>query len=187
MARSGAPQSGIAITARVSGSGGATIAGNEADLDALARKMAEKIFGATQPYRYGIYLDTHGRAAEAMPVFKTLATNGPLPERVWGYIGWYNALTDTAPIAVRSRLLERALVLQPDNLLAINNLASTKSVAGHQEAAFRLENRLQSALRDNNAELIDTARLPALRRRAQAARTGCWGLSARRHRRPLMS
>ena len=180
-------QSGIAITARLSGSGGVTIAGNEADQDVLTRKMAEKIFGATQPYRYGIYLDTHGRAAEAMPVFKTLATNGPLPERVWGYIGWYNALTDTAPIAVRSRLLERALVLQPDNLLAINNLASTESVAGHQEAAFRLENRLQSALRDNNAELIDTARCQPCAGRHRQRGTGCWGLSGRRHRRPPMS
>jgi hypothetical protein len=161
---------GIAITARVSGSGGMTIVGNEADVDVLVQKMAEKIFGATQPYRYGIYLDTHGRAAEAMLVFKVLATTGPPPERVWGYIGWYNALTDTAPIAVRSRLLERALTLQPDNILAINNLSSTRITAGQEEEAFRLENRLQSALRDNNAELIDTARLPGLRRQAQSAR-----------------
>jgi hypothetical protein len=161
---------GIAITARVSGDSGATVTGSEADLDTLVQKMAGKIYGRTQPYRYAVYLNTHGRIAEAIPIFRELALNGPARERPWGYIGWSNSVADRSGASVRASLLEQAVAQQPDNLVAMNNLISARLSLGQAEEALRLERQLQSVLqRGNSGGLVDPGQIPALGASSRAA------------------
>ena len=47
---------GIAVTAREGAAPGATFTGPESDLDGLMQKVAEHIYGITQPYRYANFL-----------------------------------------------------------------------------------------------------------------------------------
>lgn len=162
--------SGLAITARVAGESGTTVVGSEADLDALVHKCAESIYRVTQPYRYGAYLQTAGRSAEAIAVFKSLAETGPEQERPWGYIGWANSLLDTKEGNDKDAPLQKALALQPDNLLALNNFANGRSRTGQEEEAFQLNARQLIAFDHNPSATINPSQVPALRQRAEGLR-----------------
>jgi tetratricopeptide (TPR) repeat protein len=174
--------SGLAITARVSGESGATVVGGEPDLDALVHKCAESIYRVTQPYRYGAYLQTAGRSAEAIAVFKLLAESGPEQERPWGYIGWANSLLDTKEGNDKDAPLQKALALQPDNILALNNFANGRSRTGQEEEEFHLNARQLIAFDHNPSATISPAQIPALRQRAEgihAQLLGDWQEAAR--------
>ena len=70
-------QTGITLTTRLSGESGASFSGTEADLGSLVQKAAENVFGGTQPYRYAVYLGSHGRPNEAFEVYRNLAKAAP--------------------------------------------------------------------------------------------------------------
>ena len=167
--------SGIAITARVSGGFVTTVSGSEGEMDALVRKVAENIYGATQPYRYGVYLNIHGRTAEAITVFKGLAATGPMQERPWGYIGWANALTDTAQRGEMNALLQKALALQPDNVLALNNLTNGTGRTGREQETLDISTRTLAALRAAPSAMIVPAQLAAFQKQTLSARARLLG------------
>src|ERR1700722_13939261 len=56
-------EKGIALTVRTSRNSSLEFAGRESDLGALLERAAESVYGQTQPYRYAIYLTSHGRNA----------------------------------------------------------------------------------------------------------------------------
>jgi len=156
---------GIAVTARASGNTSLTVSGNEADLDALIHRTAEHIYGSTQPYRYALYLSRLYRDDEATPIFKNLIAMGPARERPWGYIGLSNTLANHGDIVTRISLLESALALQPDNILAQNIRIMSLEFSGRQEEAFRGEELLQATFhRGGGSDLIDAERVPGLRK-----------------------
>ncbi|MGH2929496.1 MAG: hypothetical protein ACRDL8_14940, partial [Solirubrobacteraceae bacterium] len=59
--RSGA---GMQVTARAGDLAGRTLEGPEPNLDGLIAQAAEAVYAQTQPYRYAVYLASHGRQAE---------------------------------------------------------------------------------------------------------------------------
>jgi len=79
---------GIALTARLGDTPPQTFTGPDAKIDDLAQPAAEAIYRDSQPYRFGQYLDQHGRIAEAFAVISDLATHGPPSERGWAYAQW---------------------------------------------------------------------------------------------------
>lgn len=83
---------GLSVTARAGGEPGKTFAGAEADTDALIGQAAEAVYAQTQPYRYAVYLASHGRAAEGMARFEQLARRGSPEDQPWAYGGWSAAL-----------------------------------------------------------------------------------------------
>jgi tetratricopeptide (TPR) repeat protein len=147
---------GIALTARIGADSGASFAGAENDLDALVQKAAEHLYGITQPYRYGVYLEQQGRHSEAATVFQALAKTGPPSERAWAYIGLAVGANDPDPYA-GSRLFGRAVELDPTNALAIGDLANTEgglghaeqAVAGHRKALALLSSMSQGQIRED--------------------------------------
>ena len=159
---------GIAISARVSGGGGFTVAGTESEMDAAIRRLAERIYGQTQPYRYGVYLARQGRTAEALTVFRPMALSGPMQERAWGYSGWASAvpLTD---IDLRLKLMLRGLELQPDNPVLLSNLANLYAGRGRWTKALPYQ---ALAEQFRGERLVDPAAVPTMRRSLQARRTG---------------
>ena len=76
---------GLAITTRLGEEPGETAEGPQDDFDALARKAAEAIYRASQPYRYAQYLLAHGRRQEAQTVADDLADTADARERPWAY------------------------------------------------------------------------------------------------------
>jgi tetratricopeptide (TPR) repeat protein len=124
---------GFAVTARAGAGAGITVHGN--DLDALPIQIAERLFGETQPYRYGIYLSSHRREPESKAVLLALAqSDAPTSERAWAYSGLLFVENDTR----RSEQYGNAAVaLNPDLLLAHNNLSAVAWRLGHSELAYR--------------------------------------------------
>ena len=124
---------GFAVTARAGNMAGATFRGP--NLDTLLDRAAESLFGGTQPYRYGIYLSSHGRGAEAKAVLLALAqSDAPASERAWAYSGLLFVENDTR----RSEQYGYAAVaLNPDLLLAHNNLSAVAWRLGHSEFNYR--------------------------------------------------
>jgi len=85
---------GIAVTAREGAAPGATFTGPESDLDGLMQKVAEHIYGITQPYRYANFLfygnlDTPmaDRAAKATAIYRGLIAGPSARERAWAWNG----------------------------------------------------------------------------------------------------
>jgi len=124
---------GFIVTARAGTGAGITVRGK--DLDVLLVQIAERLFGETQPYRYGIYLSSHGRETESKAVLLALAQSDvPISERAWAYSGLLFVENDTR----RSEQYGNAAVaLNPDLLLAHNNLSAVAWRLGHSELAYR--------------------------------------------------
>jgi Flp pilus assembly protein TadD len=126
---------GIALTARIGADSGASFAGAETDLDAMVQKAAEHLYGITQPYRYGVYLNQQGRNSEAAIVFQALAKTGPPSERAWAYNG-LGVESDNPDVDGTFRLFSHAAELDPTNALATGNVANAERNLGHFEQAL---------------------------------------------------
>ena len=130
-------QSGMALTVRTSNNVGSRFDGNEADLDKLVTRAAERIYNQTQPFRFAVYLLNHGRVAEGNEVLKNLALNGPPSEKPWAYALWMYLAT--GPDAEKDMLdrAHEATGLDPQNMLAQMNAATADATAGHDEGVLR--------------------------------------------------
>jgi Tfp pilus assembly protein PilF len=127
-------QSGIVITARTEGKS-VTVTGPDDDIGSHIRKASEAVFGLAEPYRYGVYLSYQGRSAEADAVFRQQAASGSAVDRVWGLIGLARSRNGNIGSRERERLYREALLLNPDNLTALNNLASVEQTSSRLENA----------------------------------------------------
>ncbi len=145
---------GIALTTRVSGHPGAHFEGSERDINALLAKTAEHVYGDTQPFRYAIYLTSHGRNAEGDAILRDLALNGPDSEKPWAYTVWaYDPLLagDVGTALDRAR---KGAQLDPDLPLALNNLSVMEAAAGHEEREYQAALATRKSLKGSGARKI---------------------------------
>jgi tetratricopeptide (TPR) repeat protein len=122
----------------------------EADLNGLVRQLSEKVYRLTQPYRYAIYLASHDRLAEAVPVLKAVAEIGPTRlDRAFGYgdWGWLSGEQDGIDTALR--LLQRGTAVEPDNILAQANLGFVFTYKSLPEQAVREYQKALTLLASN--------------------------------------
>jgi len=142
---------GIAVTARTGADVGGTYLGTESDLDALVQKAAEHVYGSTQPYRYGFYLENHypvgvRPVAEERAIYtKSLSDPDPL-EQAWAWIG-LNNIDATAEGNMRAAVIDlhKAIAVDPDIPSDYINLGDREYYLGHSEAslaAYRTLDRL---------------------------------------------
>ena len=142
--------SGVSLTARTGVEGAESVAGSEADLDGLVRQLSEKVYRLTQPYRYAIYLASHDRRAEAVPLLKAVAEIGPTRlDRAFGYgdWGWLSGEQDGIDTALR--LLQRGTAVKPDNILAQANLGFVFIYKSLPEQAVREYQKALTLLASN--------------------------------------
>jgi hypothetical protein len=139
--------SGIAISARPGGDGGATFAGPESELDGLVQKAAEHVYAQTQPFRYGNYLRPPGRFREAHASYLRLTKSESARERAWA---WYG-------IAVLSGVWQgktieglwayrKAVAANPDLTIAWSGIGSAENQRGHTEAGLAAYRRLEELI-----------------------------------------
>ena len=152
---------GIAVTARVSESGGgAVFTGTENELDSLIQKAAEDVYGRTQPYRYAAYLLVKpGFRDDGLARLKTLATSGEASDRGWAYMQWGNALLDSGNITEQTRLLD--LAQQYGVAPAAFNRGIIEGNLGHAEQQLFYSHKAETMLRANGGGGFDPQRLPA--------------------------
>ena len=124
----------VSLTARVGSDGSATVTGSDTDIDNLVQKLAEQVYRITQPYRYAFWAETHGHADEGIAVLKTLAASGPNSERAWADLALglgADKVQDSVP------LFRRAYALDPNDYLALGDLATSERILGQTEDSAR--------------------------------------------------
>ena len=127
---------GIAVTARAGNDTSPTFTGSDADLDKLIRQAAEAVYRATQPYRYAVYLANAGRNKEAEAAYLALIANGSPTDRAWAMIGLENIYANRADYKGALSLLNRALAVRPDFIMAYVNRAGIEGQFQHDELAY---------------------------------------------------
>jgi len=143
-------ENGIALTIRTNGNSSMEFEGRERDLGRLLMRAAESVYGQTQPYRYAVYLTTHGRGAEEEKILRNLTTDGPDSEKPWAYTLWSFSATGAE---ARHRAGE-AVALAPDLPLALSNLSDFEAWAGHDERELQMSQATQRALNGRGATLV---------------------------------
>jgi tetratricopeptide (TPR) repeat protein len=147
-------ESGIALTIRTNGNSSQEFDGRERDLGALLSRAAESVYGQTQPYRYAVFLTTHGRGAEEEKILRNLTTDGPESEKPWAYTLWAFSATGAGDDAEALRRSREAVALAPDLPLALNDLADLEAWAGHDERELEMSRATRRALDGSGAHLI---------------------------------
>jgi tetratricopeptide (TPR) repeat protein len=158
-------KTGISITTRSNGTGGATVSGNEADFDSLLQKSAEAIYRRTQPYRYAVYVGSSGRQEEAFPIFQALAEGGGREDQLWAHMGISTRDELTAPLDAPAEN-RKALAIDPDFLLAWQNIGGEEQSLGHPGAALaamRMTVDLLGRVDGQISERASTVMLPSER------------------------
>jgi tetratricopeptide (TPR) repeat protein len=148
---------GLTVSVRAGQDGGASFSGPEADLDMLMQRAAETVYRRTQPYRYGIWLLTHGHEADALPILTALA-NGPDGEdRLWAEGMVASSLYANGDLAGGVGLLENAVHRHP-RALTWGNVANAMDALDREEPALDAYQRAGRALRAGDAEYVPNAR-----------------------------
>ena len=118
---------GVSVTARAGDEPGKTVAGAEGDIDDLVSKAAEALYAQTQPYRYAVFLASHGRAGDALAFYRSLAKSGSTEDRKWAYTGWATMLMqggdDAGAVAIIDEGMRGGLDLYQSGGLAVQNVA----------------------------------------------------------------
>jgi tetratricopeptide (TPR) repeat protein len=147
-------ENGIALTIRTNSSSSQEFDGRERDLGTLLTRAAESVYGQTQPYRYAVYLTTHGRGAEEERILRNLTTDGPDSEKPWAYTLWAFSATSVGDDAEALRRSREAVALGPDLPLALSDLSDLEAWAGHDERELQMSRATRSALDGRGAKLI---------------------------------
>jgi len=122
----------LSLTARIAGADAFSVAGPEADLDKLEQQLAEKIFAATDPGNYAIYLDTQGRRVEAFAAAELNARTAPdRITRADAFSLWSNLTQD---VHRRAELSAIALSINPRGMAGRYEAARGARDLGHDEA-----------------------------------------------------
>ncbi|HEY2034167.1 MAG TPA: hypothetical protein VGH02_10830 [Rhizomicrobium sp.] len=174
---------GIAITSRSNGAGGTTVTGSEADFGALVQKTAGAIYHYTQPYRYAVYLANIRDHANAMLIYRALAENGDREDRLWAHMGISTAYELTDPLLAPAEN-RKALAIDPDFVLAWQNIASEEFALGYTEQGLMDMHKARALLANTNDQLSGRARAISIPANTglEAMQTGDFETALMQHR-----
>ena len=127
---------GIAVTARAGSDTAPTLAGGDAELDSMLRKISEAIYRVTQPYRFAQYTFSAYGFAEAETAQKSIIANGAPQDRFWAYNGLITMYAAQLDFEKASKAAQHAMAMRPDSGVPYYNLARNELVAQHDEAAL---------------------------------------------------
>ena len=129
---------GVSVTARAGETPGKTVEGPDSDIDRLISEAAQAVYAQTQPYRYAVYLASHGNAPEALAIYRTLAKSGSGEDRKWAYTGWATILMqdgdDAQAVAIIDEGMQAGLDLYQTGGMAIQNLSDMN--LGRMQASY---------------------------------------------------
>jgi tetratricopeptide (TPR) repeat protein len=126
----------ITITARTNANPAARASGADSDVDAVLDQVAESIFARTQPYRYGVYLLSHGRSAEVLTFFRNAAHTGPVDERAWAWAGLFNYYLTHGQMAEAEEAAKASIAQRRDFAWGWSKVAFEENSLGRPERAL---------------------------------------------------
>jgi len=167
---------GVSLTARTGGEGAESVTGSEADFDGLVRQLSESVYGLTQPFRYGMYLNSHDRLAEAVPVFKAVAETGPTRvDRAYGYNQRGLLTTQLVSIDTGLHQLQQAMAVEPENLLAQLRITDVEKDKSLPEQAIRDNEKMLTLLTSNKLGMATEQTTDAIKQVNQSLVDGLLG------------
>ena len=158
---------GISVTARAI-EHSQTVTGPEKELDALVTRLAEQVYHATQPFRYGMYLSQAGRSAEALEVFQDLALHGDREDRLWAYNRWGTSVGGRDGVDAGLRVFDQAIASEPDAIGAYDNRGLFLANKGLAEQSFRNNQEQLVHLTNGRQTYIAPQRIPIFKRVVEA-------------------
>lgn len=135
--------SGITLTVRGTGFAAKVFTGSPADLPKLLNSAAEYVYGQAEPYLFAVYLEEHGRDAEAIALIKAAYPKASDIDRPWLLNGWGIALSDLNQNAASADEIEQAIRLNPHFWIAYGNLQDSQILLGQEESAYQTGLRLE--------------------------------------------
>ncbi|MGA9854318.1 MAG: tetratricopeptide repeat protein [Gammaproteobacteria bacterium] len=137
------PGSGITLTVRGTGFAAKAFTGSPADLSKLLNTAAEYVYGQAEPYLFAVYLEEHGRDAEAIALIKAAYPEASDKDRPWLLNGWGIALSDLNQNSASADEIEQAIRLNPHFWIAYGNLQDSQILLGQEESAYQTGLRLE--------------------------------------------
>jgi tetratricopeptide (TPR) repeat protein len=159
---------GLRLTARAGLNGSDSVSGSDAELDALVEQLSESIYRMTQPYRFGVYLATHKRLDEAVPIFMALSLSGPDEDRPWAFAALAQTIGDSQGVTAALDTNRRALALRPDFATAAFNIARMENDQSLPEKTALDDARVSEILTPGRQETIRADIVQALREERHA-------------------
>jgi len=147
---------GIALSARVDDETTPVFKGDEADMDALVDKVAERVYRSTQPYRYASWLSGHGRVRESNAVLQSIVDTGNARERAWAYNGMAHNTIITGDVVRASAFTRKAIESDPRIVLPRTNLAGGEAYLGHDESALAVAKAALKAAEAGDPMMVET-------------------------------
>ena len=159
--------SGVSLTARAGMDVADSVAGPEEDMDELVQRLAESVYRMTQPYRFSVYLATHGRMADALPVLMPLAKSGSAEDRPWAYNILAIDALDREGVQAALVLMHKAVDVDPDFVVSQVNIAQFEDQRGRPELSARAARSIHTMLSGNAEQIILPRYIPAIGKIAQ--------------------
>ena len=130
---------GDAIVLNVRGSGfpAKTFTGSPAELAKLTSEAAEYIYGQSEPYLYGSWLESNGRDKDAIAFVQSVYAGAPEEQRPNLLNVWGNALIDLGDIPGSLEKYRAELRLNAEAWIAYNNIISDQIISGDEEGALQ--------------------------------------------------
>lgn len=137
---------GIALTVRGDGVMPKTFTGSALELNKLSTKVAEYVYGQSEPALWAAYLSLRDRYAESIAFAQTAYARADPADRPYLLNSWAIALESSgAPPREALALYREALKLKPDFWTAYGNAMNSSINIGDEEGAVRVGQELLKA------------------------------------------
>jgi tetratricopeptide (TPR) repeat protein len=127
---------GLVLSARAGAESTEDISGTASEMDSLIQRLAEAVYRVTQPYRYAAYLARQGKIAESDAIMKKIVEGGESKDRPWALLRLTASLRETTGLDKTLAALRRAVANDPNNSIAVLNIAELQVYLSHPEAAI---------------------------------------------------
>ncbi|MGD0294401.1 MAG: tetratricopeptide repeat protein [Terracidiphilus sp.] len=128
---------GIELTVRGSGFPAKSFAGRADALPELLGQAAEYIYGQSETYRFGNYLESHNRSQEAVALVKAAYSSALQEEKPLLLNLWGNALSDLGQYQAALDKYRQAIALKPDFWVGYNNIMDAQGDLQEEEALMQ--------------------------------------------------
>lgn len=132
-----------------------SVVATEATLDTQLDRVAEGIFGVTQPYRYSLYLIQNKRDDDALAFLSKFVGYASVEERAWSLIAMGRIFWQRGNLTKALDAFTQASQIAPRNANAPSNLATIELLRGHEEAMLADRREATARLELNSQGEVD--------------------------------
>lgn len=135
----------IALSVRGTGFPAKSFTGSPAELAKLTEEAAEYVYGQSEPYLYGTWLEGNGRDRDAIALVQNVYAGLPADQRIDLLNIWGNALVDLGDGPGSLEKYREEVRLNPEAWIAYNNIINVQIIMGDEEGALQTAAEMERA------------------------------------------